>query len=229
MGPEISKLGCKFRYLHLITHKMIDKNINMVVFDLGGVLFDIDYTYTQKAFQQLGSTTNFNAVYSQQKQAGIFDEFEKGNISPAQFRAGLREWLPSTTTDKQIDSAWNALLIGFPADKVELLSKLKQKYKLYLLSNTNEIHLPEVLNMIDKAHTPGQLGKLFIKEYYSCRMGLRKPDKVIYEKVLIENKLNPATTLFIDDIAHNLEGATLAGLQTLHCTASVNLKEYFGE
>jgi len=209
--------------------KKISKNIKTVIFDLGGVLFDIDYKYTQQAFQQLGSTTDFHALYSQQKQAGIFDEFEKGNISPAQFRAGLREWLPSTVTDKQIDSAWNALLIGFPPDKVELLNKLKQKYNLYLLSNTNEIHLPVVLNMIDKAHSPGQLGKLFIKEYYSCRINLRKPEKSIYERVIIENNLDPSTTVFIDDLIQNIEGAKVLGLQTLHCTAEVSLKEYFAE
>ena len=209
--------------------KKISKNITTVIFDLGGVLFDIDYSYTQQAFQQLGSNADFREVYSQQKQAGIFDEFEKGNMSPAQFREGLRKWLPSTVTDKQIDEAWNALLIGFPLDKVVLLNELKKKYNLFLLSNTNEIHLPVVLNMIDTAHAPGQLGKLSIKEYYSCRMGLRKPEKVIYERVVSENKLDPSTTLFVDDLLHNLEGAQSAGLQTLHCTAELNLKEYFGE
>ena len=209
--------------------KKISKNINTVIFDLGGVLFDIDYKYTQEAFQQLGATTDFHTVYSQQKQAGIFDEFEKGNISPAQFREGLRKWLPSNVKDKQIDNAWNALLIGFPPDKVELLNELKKKYNLFLLSNTNEIHLPVVLNMIDTAHTPGQLGKLFIKEYYSCRMGLRKPEKMIYERVLTENKLDPSATLFVDDLIQNIEGAQTLGLQTLHCTPAVILKEYFSE
>lgn len=206
---------------------MIDKKINTAIFDLGGVLFDIDYRLTQQAFQELGATTNFDAVYSQQKQAGIFDEFEKGNISPAQFRDGLRKWLPEAITDKQIDDAWNALLIGFPPEKVDMLDRLKKKYDLFLLSNTNEIHLPEVLKMIDEAHSPGQMGKLFIREYYSCRMGLRKPDKAIYEKVITENNLNPATTLFVDDLIQNVEGAALTGLQTLHCTPQVNLIEYF--
>ncbi len=207
----------------------ISKNIKTVIFDLGGVLFDIDYRYTQQAFMKLGAKTDFHTLYSQQKQAGIFDEFEKGNISPAQFRDGLKKWLPDSITDEQIDNAWNALLIGFPLDKVELLSSLKKKYNLFLLSNTNEIHLPLVLNMIDDAHAPGQLGKLFIKEYYSCRMGLRKPEKLIYERVLNENNLDPSTTLFIDDIPQNLEGAQLAGIQTLHCTTELSLKDYFGE
>jgi epoxide hydrolase-like predicted phosphatase len=209
--------------------KKISKNIKTVIFDLGGVLFDIDYKFTQEAFQKLGSNADFREVYSHGKQTGIFDEFEKGNISPAKFREELRKWLPEQITDKQIDAAWNALLIGLPTDKVELLNRLKKKYNLFLLSNTNEIHLQVVLDMIDTAHTPGQMGKLFIKEYYSCRMGLRKPDKTIYERVIIENTLEPATTLFIDDILENLQGAKSAGLNTLHCTTEVSLEEYFSE
>lgn len=206
----------------------IAENITTVIFDLGGVLFDIDYKRTQEAFQKLGAITDFNEVYSQQKQAGIFDEFEKGNISPAKFREGLRKWLPADSADKEIDNAWNALLLGFSPEKIKLLHKLKSKYKLFLLSNTNEIHLPEVMNMI-KVHTPGTLEEIFIKEYYSCRMGLRKPDKEIYEKVVMENNLNPLQTLFVDDLLPNLEGAQLTGLQTLHCTPTINLVEYFGE
>jgi len=205
----------------------IAKDITTVIFDLGGVLFDIDYQRTQKAFQKLATITDFNEVYSQQKQEGIFDEFEKGNISPTKFRQGLRNWLPERVTDEQIDSAWNALLIGFPAERIAMLANLKDKYNLFLLSNTNEIHLVEVMNML-KIHTPEGLDKVFKKEYYSCRMGLRKPDKQIYERVLTENKLNPANTLFVDDLAQNIEGAQLIGLQILHCTPGTNLNEYFG-
>ncbi len=209
-------------------NQQVPKHINTVIFDLGGVLFDIDYRLTQEAFQKLGSTADFQTVYSQQKQAGIFDEMEKGNISPAQFRAGLREWLPSAVTDEQINSAWNAILVGFRAREIALLSRLKERYDIFLLSNTNEIHLGQVLEMI-KMHPPGDMDKIFTKAYYSCRMGLRKPDRSIYEVVIQENKLNPSTTIFIDDLLPNLEGAQLAGLQTLHCTPLVKLEEYFGE
>jgi len=208
-------------------NQQVDKSITTVIFDLGGVLFDIDYKLTQEAFQKLGSTADFQTVYSQQKQAGIFDELEKGNISPAQFREGLREWLPSTVTDEQIDSAWNAILVGFRAREIVMLGKLKDRYNIFLLSNTNEIHLNQVLEMI-KTHPPGDMDKIFTKAYYSCRMGLRKPDKSIYEVVIQENKLNPSTTIFIDDLVPNLEGAQSAGLRTLHCTPLVKLEEYFG-
>jgi len=208
-------------------NQIVPKNITSVIFDLGGVLFDIDYALTQQAFIALGAA-DFDKAYSQQKQHGIFDDFEKGKASPAQFRAEVKKWLPTHITEKQVDEAWNALLIGFPKEKVELVKMLRNRYNLFLLSNTNEIHLPAVLEMMDKSHSPGIMGTLFEKEYYSCRMGMRKPDLEIFDKVIEENLLDRETTLFIDDSIQNIVGAEAAGIQTMHCTKEVSLFKYFG-
>jgi FMN phosphatase YigB (HAD superfamily) len=205
----------------------IAKNITSVIFDLGGVLFDINYAHTQQAFIDLG-IKDFQSVYSQQKQAGIFDEFEKGNISPAEFRKQIKEKLPVGTADAQVDNAWNALLIGVPGHKVELLKQVRAKYRIFLLSNTNEIHLTEVLNMMAPLDNNKGISHLFEKNYYSCRMGMRKPDIEIYERVCAENGLSASNTLFIDDTLQNLIGAEKAGLNILHCEPSVSLEEYFG-
>ncbi len=204
----------------------IAKNITSVIFDLGGVLFDIDYSLTQKAFIELGAK-DFRNLYSQQKQSGVFDEFEKGNISPDEFRRRLKQWLPEHVSNGDIDKAWNALLIGVPPSKIELLKQLKKKYRLFLLSNTNEIHLSEVLKMM--AHLDGNKGinHLFERNYYSCRMGMRKPDKAIFDKVCSDNSLVSFNTLFIDDTLQNVEGAQKAGLDVLHCTPTLSLEEYF--
>jgi FMN phosphatase YigB (HAD superfamily) len=206
----------------------VSKNISSVIFDLGGVLFDIDYSLTQRAFVEIGATKNFYNIYSQQKQEGFFDDFEKGTITTNEFRRQVKQWLPSGITDTQIDKAWNAMLLGFPVSKIDLLKQLGKRYRLFLLSNTNEIHLPEVLNMM--AHLDGSKGieHLFERYYYSCRMGMRKPDKEIFDKVCGENSLAPSNTLFVDDLLLNVEGAKRAGLSTLHCTSSVRLEEYFG-
>jgi len=206
----------------------VSKNITSVIFDLGGVLFDIDYSLTQRAFIGIGATENFYNIYSQHKQEGFFDDFEKGTISANEFRKQVKQWLPLSTSDVQVDKAWNAMLLGFPASKIELLKRLGKKYRLFLLSNTNEIHLPEVINMM--AHLDGNkgIGHLFEKHYYSCRIGMRKPDKEIFDKVCSENSLSPYNTLFIDDLLQNVEGAKIAGLNILHCTPSVKLEEYFG-
>jgi FMN phosphatase YigB (HAD superfamily) len=205
----------------------VSENITSIIFDLGGVLFDIDYAFTQKAFQDLGFKGDFNDLYSQKKQSGVFDDFEKGMISPTEFRKHLKEWLPDNTNDKQIDAAWNALLIGFPASKVELLKKLRKDYRLFLLSNTNEIHLPVVMDMV--AHLDGQrgIGHLFERAYYSCQIGMRKPDVEIFEKVCNDNSLTASRTLFVDDLIQNIEGAKQMGLATLHCKPAVSLEEYF--
>lgn len=204
----------------------LPKNITTVIFDLGGVLFDIDYSLTQKAFIALGAA-DFQQQYSQQVQHGVFDEFEKGNIPPSRFRAEVLKWLPEGTTEADVDKAWNALLIGFPKEKVELVKRLKGNYNLLLLSNTNDIHLPAVLQMMNEAHGPGIMQQMFHKEYYSCKMGMRKPDAVIFEHVLKENKLDAANTLFIDDSIQNVKGANSISIQTLHCVPGFNLFEYF--
>lgn len=207
-------------------NQKMPKNINSVIFDLGGVLFDIDYSYTQKAFIALGAK-EFDKLYSQQKQEGLFDEFEKGNVSAEYFRAGVKKYLPGHISEKQVDDAWNALLIGFPNEKIVLLKSLKQKHRLFLLSNTNDIHLPAVFEMMDKAHGKGIMATIFEKEYYSCKMGMRKPDSGIFEKVCKDNNLDITTTLFIDDSIQNIEGARKFGLQTLHYNPSISLEEYF--
>ena len=207
-------------------NQKIAKNIRSVIFDLGGVLFDIDYSYTQKAFIALGAK-EFDKLYSQQKQEGLFDEFEKGKVSPAYFRNEVKKFLPAHTSEKQVDDAWNALLIGFPAEKIKLLNRVKKQYNLFLLSNTNDIHLQAVFEMMDNLHGKGIMATLFEKEYYSCQMGMRKPDSEIFEKVCSDNKLELSTTLFIDDLIQNIEGAKRFGLQTLHYNSSISLEEYF--
>ncbi|HWY98303.1 MAG TPA: HAD family phosphatase [Bacteroidia bacterium] len=207
-------------------NQKVSKNITTIIFDLGGVLFDIDYSLTQQAFIALGAK-DFQQQYSQQMQHGVFDEFEKGNVNPSYFREVVLKWLPANTTKQQVDNAWNALLIGFPKEKVELVKRLRNKYRIFLLSNTNDIHLPAVMQMMDKEYGAGVMQQMFHKEYYSCRMGMRKPDSEIYEHVIKENSLNPSSTLFVDDLIQNVNAAGNIGIQTLHCTPQVNLFEYF--
>jgi len=207
-------------------NQKVPKNVETIIFDLGGVLFDIDYSLTQKAFIDLGAT-GFHKQYSQQVQNGIFDQFEKGNITPNHFRKEVLKWLPATITEEQVDNAWNALLIGFPPEKVELVKHLKNRYKIFLLSNTNDIHLSAVLDMMEAQYNNGIMNELFEKTYYSCQMGMRKPDEEIFTHVVKEHNLNPSSTLFVDDLAKNIEGAAKVGLQTLHCTPAVSLATYF--
>jgi putative hydrolase of the HAD superfamily len=205
---------------------MIAKNIEAVIFDLGGVLFDIDYHATANAFKNLGMK-NFDDAYSQAKQNNVFDEFEMGNISNDILRNFVRTNIEQNLTDAQIDTAWNAMLIGMPAFKFETLKKLQPHFKLYLLSNTNGIHLPKVQQMIE-LNTPGKsLENHFIKTYYSNKIHLRKPNADAFELVLSENNLTPENTLFIDDTQQHIDGATKCNINTCLITKQFTTEKLF--
>jgi len=190
------------------------QKIEAIIFDLGGVILNIDYNLTRIAFEKAG-IKNFHEMYSQAKADDLFSNLETGKISENDFynelnkRAGL--YLPTT----EIESAWNAMLLTFREKSLDFLDTLKSKYKLFLLSNTNHIHL----NAFNKIYFEKQRNKpfeeFFDKAYYSCKMGLRKPNADIYEFVLDENKLKAAKTLFVDDSAQNIEAAKVLGLQTI--------------
>jgi FMN phosphatase YigB (HAD superfamily) len=201
-------------------------NYTAIIFDLGGVLFDIDYQKTADAFRSLG-LRDFDAIYSQAKQDGLFDDFETGRSTPAEFRNKLRNRLKPGISDEQLDAAWNAMLLGLRKDKIELLGKLKNKYRLFLLSNTNEIHLKAVFQMMQAEYGFPDLSAFMEKQYFSCRLGMRKPDAEIFEQVLQEQNLLPGETLFIDDSIQHIEGAQRLGILTHHLQKGQSIHRLF--
>ena len=193
------------------------KNIEAIIFDLGGVILNIDYRLTAEAFQQLcPDTRGLETFYSQEKQNPLFDDLEKGNIAAGDFRNKIREYLGKYFTDEVIDNAWNALLLDLPLERLEFLQSLKNKYKLFLLSNTNEIHIKAFSAYLQKLIGKPDMADYFIKEYFSFNLGMRKPEIAIFEAVVNEQSLNTSKTLFIDDSPQHVEGAKKAGLQAIH-------------
>ncbi|MEJ0032632.1 MAG: HAD family phosphatase [Bacteroidota bacterium] len=150
--------------------------------------------------------------------APTFLEYEKGEITNDEFRKGLRQLFGNIHTDFELDDYWNAMLGDIPTERIELLKELKSKYKTFLLSNTNAIHLDYFTGMVNKAHGLESLDPLFHKAYYSHLMKMRKPDPAIYEFVLRENGLKASETIFLDDNLANLKGAASIGIQTFHVT-----------
>ena len=208
---------------------MIDfTNFETIIFDLGGVLFDIDYKLTSDAFVQLGMK-DFDAAYSQAAQSQVFDEFEKGNLSNEVFRNFIRENISSQLKDAEIDAAWNAMLIGMQPVKFNTLKTLKSKLPLYLLSNTNGIHLPKVFEMIAKQTPENSLKDSFNHCYFSNQIHLRKPNAEIFELVIQQNNLQPGKTLFIDDSIQHVEGAKKIGLQAFHLTKDWTIEKLFAQ
>ncbi|MEM7062428.1 MAG: HAD family phosphatase [Cyanobacteria bacterium P01_B01_bin.77] len=194
-------------------------DIDNVIFDLGGVIVDLDYSLTIRALSELAGY-DISQQYSQQQQADVFSKFEVGNITVAEFRQGLMQLLGFKAEADAIDQAWNALILNFPRERVELLRQLGQRKRIFLLSNINELHLATVDRKFATAMGTdiGTLADQFERVYYSHLVGDRKPNRSIFQRVIDENQLTPTQTLFLDDTAHNLVGAQQVGLQTIHIT-----------
>ncbi len=191
---------------------ILTKNIKNIIFDFGGVILNIDYQLTIDAFYELG-IKNFKELYSQASQTNIFDLLETGKITPQEFRDGLRKLIRINLTDKEIDTAWNKILLDIPYARIELLMRLRKDFNIYLLSNTNAIHYDIYINEIYKAGYKS-FDEIFKKAYFSHKVGLRKPNIDIYEYVLKEEHLIPEETLFIDDSFQNLVPAMELGINT---------------
>ena len=188
--------------------------IRNIIFDLGGVIINLDTAATIRAFEALGAG-NFSDVYSQLQQKPVFDLFDKGLVSGTEFRKELNQLTGLQLSDAVFDGAWNAMLLDFPKQRLNLLKAMKTKYRTFLLSNTNLIHVEAFEGDLSRRHGLPNLSSFFEKTYYSCNMGMRKPDREIFDFVLKENKLDPAETLFIDDSPQHVEGAKRAGIQAI--------------
>ncbi len=203
---------------------MLIKNI---IFDFGGVLLDVDYFATEKAFEQLG-IPNFGPMFSQASQSTLFDQLEIGTITPEAFCEQFREKTSSKLTDEQITQAWNAMLGSMPQERVQLLIDLKEKYRIFAFSNTNAIHMKAFTKTLKEENGINDFPAMFEKAYFSHQLGMRKPHPEGFECIISENSLIPAETLFIDDTARHVEGAKKVGIQGHFLDLSKeNIIDYF--
>lgn len=189
--------------------------IKNVIFDLGGVLLNIDYHLTIQAFVDIGMS-NFQELFTQAQQSELFDKIEVGEISSDEFLAEIKALMPSHVSEVAIRTAWNAMLLDLPSERLDFLLAVKEKYNTALLSNTNSIHLENFYKELKKVHNLKSLDDYFHKVYFSCDLGMRKPNPEIFLRVCELEGFNPSETLFIDDTIQHVEGAKQAGLQALH-------------
>ncbi len=190
-------------------------SIQNLVFDFGGVILDLYPERTHSAFATIGGISQAKArdlVLS----SPFFDQYEKGLMSDNEFREAIRDLLGRRLSDEQIDEAWNAMLGDIPLERLELLRKLRGTYRLFLLSNTNDIHLRSFTKTVNKVSGEENLGAFFDEAFYSHLLKMRKPDGEIFDHVLLKHGLNPSETLFLDDNTYNIEAAGKAGMQTFH-------------
>jgi FMN phosphatase YigB (HAD superfamily) len=200
--------------------------IRNIIFDWGGVITDLDFEATKRAFHELGLSV-FDESVPHDPDNDLFIPFEIGKISPEEFRNRLRESASVPLTDKAIDHAWSAMLKDLPVERWRLLELAAKHYRTFVLSNTNAIHQPYYYGRIQKIYGTYGYGHFFEKTYFSHELGMRKPNADIFEYVLQDSRLNPEETMFIDDFIENIETARSLGFQTIHLTAPLTLLDVF--
>jgi glucose-1-phosphatase len=187
--------------------------IKNIIFDLGGVLLDIDYGKTIHAFHELG-IPEFEKMFTQFHADEFFSAFETGLMSRDEFLSHIRNSVSQPVSDGEITTAWNAMMLGFRSDCLPTLDKLSKEYSLFVLSNTNSIHLDCFREIFTRDTGLPLLEKYFSKCWYSHVIGLRKPQKAVYEFVLQDGGLKASETLFIDDTPANITVAGELGIRT---------------
>lgn len=189
--------------------------IKNIIFDLGGVIINLAVEKTHQAFATL-SGLPVTEIKTRVHHGTFFHEFEKGLITDCEFRDHLRESLSLQVTDAQLDQAWNAMLLDIPLSRIQLLERLKSRYKIYLLSNTNNIHLQYFNGIVEQLTGKPAIDYYFHGSFYSHLVKMSKPDEEIYQHVLSQHALLPQETIFLDDNKDNLVGANKVGIQTFH-------------
>lgn len=188
--------------------------IENIIFDLGGVLITLDMPQAEKQFISLG-IKNYNDLFRNGNVSAFFHDYEIGRISDAEFLSSLKNLAGIELPEESLVAAWNSMLGHFPPERIRLLKKLKERYRLFLFSNTNALHTAAFRKIYaDNFNEP--FDALFEKSYYSQELGMRKPDTAPFLQILKENHLDPGRTIFIDDNLANAEAATQAGLRGIH-------------
>lgn len=186
-----------------------------IIFDLGGVFLPLNMQATSDAFKKLGAK-NFESIYTFKSQEKFFDQFDKGLITPDDFRMELKKNLRDETTISQIDWAWNAMLNIIPHAQIDFIKSIQNKFNIFLLSNTNAIHVAKFEADHLQYYGYNLFNTLFKRAYYSNNLGMRKPDLEIFEFVLLDNNLKAEETVFFDDSPQHIEGALNAGISAYH-------------
>ncbi|WP_298151797.1 HAD family phosphatase [Flavobacterium sp.] len=179
--------------------------INTIIFDFGDVFINLNKEESINEFKKLGLDGPNEALLQ------LNDDFERGKITEEQFLDGFKKHLPNVSTD-EIKAAWNSLIGEFPLYRLEFLQLLATKYRLFLLTNTDIIHMENFENQVGMSFA-SDFYRCFEKVYYSHEMGMRKPDAAIFNFIIKKHDLSPKRTLFVDDKKENTDAAELLGLQ----------------
>lgn len=198
---------------------------DFLIFDLGNVIIDIDYHTSLQLIR------NQVSELIQDKVTGFYQtafhkDYEKGLIDSPTFRDSVRGYFEQEWEDQKVDELWNSLLVTIPANRLELISNLKNKYQIGVLSNTNQIHIEGVDLILKRDHGIESLNQLFHRVFLSHEMGLSKPSPEIYEKMVSELGTTPDRVVFFDDLEANVKGAASVGIHAVHVTGPEVIFDY---
>lgn len=200
--------------------------IKNIIFDLGGVIINLDNRLTEDAFIALGSKP-LKEYFGHGHAASFFKDYEVGGISDQEFVDSIKALTGIKASDEAIIGAWNALLLDFPPERIQLLKDLSKSYRIFLFSNTNALHLVHLQGIYRNTFPDGgELDDHFEKAYYSHILGLRKPGVESFQHILKENQLKGEETLFVDDALINVEGAEKAGLKGLFLRPGTTIMDF---
>jgi glucose-1-phosphatase len=209
--PEILFIKRKLSSLRHHYINMATK-IKNIVFDLGGVLMTLDPNLFIEALKQI-DPENFHRIGPAMKNDSVFKEYETGKISSDEFVQRLSAHYPNQPSRDTVEAAWNAMLIDFSRERFDLLHSLRKQYRLFLLSNTNSIHISHCDRYVKNKFGISSLASIFEKAWYSHLVQLRKPDPEIYKFLLADAGILPEETLFIDDLSENTAAAEGVGIK----------------
>ena len=198
---------------------------NAIIFDLGNVIVDINAEHTRQQLHALG-IANPQDIFTVQDQNALCDEFECGRLTSQQFLHALRDY--STQENVSLDAiqqAWEAMILDVSLQRLDILRALSKEYRLFLLSNTNQIHYNYLNNKLREQFDIPCIDLFFEKAYFSFKIGLRKPMREIFDHILIDSDLKTDNTLFIDDLGQNITTANQLGITTWHVTNTADLWE----
>lgn len=182
--------------------------INTIIFDFGDVFIDLDKDASVREFKKLG-LEEWNEELEELNIA-----FEKGQLSELKFIQGIQKHIPNASID-EVRFAWNAILGDFPLRRLEFLQMLSLNYRLFLLTNTDIIHIEKFQHKVGMSFAR-DFYQCFEKVYFSTEMKMRKPEEQIFNYIIKNHDLSPKRTLFVDDRIENIEVAASLGLNVWH-------------
>jgi len=200
------------------------KKYKTIIFDLGAVILNISYENTINELTKLG-VKNAENFYSKKVQTELFNKIETGKISNMEFLKELQKETKNANI-KQVKMAWNAMLLDLPEERLKTIKKLKDNHKIFLLSNTNSIHINALKEQFGNKKWIA-FCELFDKMYLSHELGLRKPDVKIFEHILNEQKLKAEEVFFVDDSPQHIISAKKIGISCHHLLDNENIISLF--